>query len=373
MKKEDLRIAVLENITELGEKVNKHLQELNNSKTKYIVDIENVRFSNGEGKVKINSSVRDTDLFILADVGNYNMSYNFFGREHFMSPDEHFQDIKRSISATSGSAKRIVVVMPLLYQARQHKRKGRESLDCAIALQELETLGVNSIITFDAHDPNISNAIPNLPFENFYPTHIILNDLIDNEDIDMNNLLVVRPDMGAVERARYYAEMLSCDVGIFYKRRDLTKVVNGKNPIVAHMYMGADVVGKDIIVVDDMIASGQSMIEVASELKKKGANKVFLIATFSLLTEGIEKFEEAYQNGEFNRLYSTNLSYVPKEIKEKEWYHDVDCSYYLANIINTLNKEDSLSKLFNGKEVILEKVKILKKKINRMTKEKNKK
>lgn len=357
MKKEDLRIAVLDNIKEFGEKVNKHLQEINNSKTNYIVDIDDVRFSNGEGKVRINSSVRDTDLFILSDVGNYNMSYNFYGKEHFMSPDEHFQDIKRSISATSGSAKRIVAVMPLLYQARQHKRKGRESLDCAIALQELEALGVKSIITFDAHDPNISNAIPNLPFENFYPTHIILNDLINNEDINMSNLLVVSPDMGAVERARYYADMLRCDVGVFYKRRDLTKVVNGKNPIVAHMYMGADVEGKDILVVDDMIASGQSMIEVAVELKKKGANKVFLIATFSLLTEGITKFEESYKNGEFNRMYSTNLSYVPKEIKEKEFYKDVDCSYYVANIINTLNKKDSVGELFfNGKESIIEKV-----------------
>ncbi len=350
MYKDELRLIVLENCKELGEKVNKHLQEFHETKKNYIIPIENSRFSNGEGKIKLKSTVREKDLFIISDVGNYGIEYNMRGINIPMSPDEHFQDIKRVISATSGHASRITVVMPLLYQARQHKRKGRESLDCAIALQELEKMGVSNIITFDAHDPNVSNAIPNLPFENFYPTHIILDTLLEQEKDNLKNILVVSPDMGAMERARYYAEMLESDVGVFYKRRDLSKLINGKNPIVEHVYMGADVKDKNIIVVDDMIASGQSMIEVAHELKKKGAKTVYLIATFALLTEGPEAFEAAYQNNYFEKLYSTNLSYVPDSIKKHDWYQDVDCSKFLANIISVLNERDSLSSLHSGIE-----------------------
>jgi len=350
-----MKLVVMNNVSELGNKVNKHLQELNKTNTDYKVKMVSDRFSNGEGKVSIKESVNGTDLYILSDVGNYGISYMMHGKEHFMSPDEHFEDIKRVIAATSGHASKINVIMPLLYEARQHKRRGNESLDCAIALQELERIGVDNIITFDAHDPSICNAIPRLPFENFYPTHTILEELIENEDI--KDLLVISPDMGAMERARYYADMLGCDVGVFYKRRDLSKVVNGKNPIVEHMYMGADVNGKDVIVVDDMIASGGSMIEVAEHLREKGARNIYLIATFSLFTEGTDKFVQAHEDGLFNKLYSTNLSYVPDEIKNNEWYVDVDCSKYLALIINTFNKKGDIEELWNGKKKIINKIK----------------
>ena len=350
-----MKLVIMNNVSELGNKVNKHLQELNKTNTDYKVKMVSDRFSNGEGKVSIKESVNGTDLYILSDVGNYGISYMMHGKEHFMSPDEHFEDIKRVIAATSGHASKINVIMPLLYEARQHKRRGNESLDCAIALQELERIGVDNIITFDAHDPSICNAIPRLPFENFYPTHTILEELIENEDI--KDLLVISPDMGAMERARYYADMLGCDVGVFYKRRDLSKVVNGKNPIVEHMYMGADVKGKDVIVVDDMIASGGSMIEVAEHLREKGARNIYLIATFSLFTEGTDKFVQAHEDGLFNKLYSTNLSYVPEEIKNNEWYVDVDCSKYLALIINTFNKKGDIEELWNGKKKIINKIK----------------
>ena len=350
-----MKLVIMNNVSELGNKVNKHLQELNKTNTDYKVKMVSDRFSNGEGKVSIKESVNGTDLYILSDVGNYGISYMMHGREHFMSPDEHFEDIKRVIAATSGHASKINVIMPLLYEARQHKRRGNESLDCAIALQELERIGVDNIITFDAHDPSICNAIPRLPFENFYPTHTILEELIENEDI--KDLLVISPDMGAMERARYYADMLGCDVGVFYKRRDLSKVVNGKNPFVEHMYMGADVKGKDVIVVDDMIASGGSMIEVAEHLREKGARNIYLIATFSLFTEGTDKFVQAHEDGLFNKLYSTNLSYVPDEIKNNEWYVDVDCSKYLALIINTFNKKGDIEELWNGKKKIINKIK----------------
>lgn len=352
---DNLKLIVMDNCIQLGLKVDEHLKNVRNGGN-YIIPVTNSRFSNGEGKIKLEETVRDKDLYILSDVGNYSINYQMHGLEHFMSPDEHFQDIKRVISATSGHASKITVIMPLLYQSRQHKRKGRESLDCAIALQELEQLGIDNIITFDAHDPNVSNAIPKLPFENFYPTHTILEKLIEEEKDNIDNLLVVSPDMGAMERARYYAEMLGCDVGAFYKRRDLSKVENGKNPIIEHVYMGASVKNKNIIIVDDMIASGQSMIEVANELKKKGAKSIFLVATFALLTEGIKKFVDAYDKGLFNKLYSTNLSYVPDLVKSEKWYCDVDCSKQLSKIINTLNNKNSLRTIYNGKEEILAKI-----------------
>ena len=350
-----VKLVVLNNILEFGSKVNNHLMKMNKTKESYIVKSKSDRFSNGEGKVAINESVNGTDLYIISDVGNYGISYMMHGREHFMSPDEHFEDIKRVIAATSGHADKINVIMPLLYEARQHKRRGNESLDCAIALQELEKMGVDNIITFDAHDPSICNAIPRLPFENFYPTHNILEVLINKENI--NDLLVISPDMGAMERARYYADMLGCDVGVFYKRRDLSKVVNGKNPIVEHMYMGANPKDKDILVVDDMIASGGSMIEVAEELKKRGARNIYLIATFALLTEGINKFNEAYEKGLFTKLYSTNLSYVPEEVKKLDWYEEVDISEYLALIINTIHQSENIEVLWNGKKEIINKIK----------------
>ena len=347
----NLKLIVLENIKELGEKVNNDLKLIRGEKTNYMITAKNTRFSNGEGKVKIEDTVRDKDIYIISDVGNYDITYNMRGVLHHMGPDEHFGDIKRTILALSGYQEKITLIMPLLYQARQHKRKGRESLDCALALQELERLGVNHIITFDAHDPNVSNAIPNLPFENFYPTNTILEDLLQTEDLE--DILVISPDMGAMERARYFAEMLDTNVGVFYKRRDLTKVVNGKNPIIEHTYMGPTVEGYDALIVDDMIASGSSMLEVGKMLKEKGTRKVYFIATFSLFTEGIEEFVKAYENNYFYKLYTTNLSYIPKEYKDKPWFHTVDCSMNIAQIINALHNKESLTPLLNGKEKIL--------------------
>ena len=347
----NLKLIVLDNIKKIGDNVNYKLQNLNNTKENYIVNMSQSRFSNGEGKVTINDTVRDKDIYILSDVGNYGETYKMHNFMHHMAPDEHFQDIKRTISALSGSAERITVIMPLLYQSRQDKREGKESLDCAIALQELEHMGVNHIVTFDCHNPNVCNAIPNLPFENFYPTNTILTDLLTKEEI--NDLLVISPDLGATKRARYYAEMLGCDVGIFYKRRDLSKVVNGKNPIVEHTYIGKDVKDKDVIVVDDMIASGSSMLEVGEDLKEKGAKQVFFITTFSLFTEGIDMFDKAYQDNAFDKLYTTNLTYIPEEYQQRKWLHTVDCSEKIAQIINCLHNKESLKNISNGKDKIL--------------------
>ena len=347
----NLKLIVLNNFLEVGKNVNLELKKIRKENTNYIIPHTETRFSNGEGKIKIDDTVRDKDIYIMSDIGNYGITYNLQGFTNHMTPDEHFMDIKRTISALAGYQEKITLIMPLLYQARQHKRKGRESLDCALALQELERLGVNHIITFDAHDPYIANAIPNLPFENIYPTNTILKELLQNEEL--KDILIISPDMGATERARYYAEILKCNIGIFYKRRDLTQIVNGKNPIIEHTYMGSDVKDKDIIVVDDMIASGSSMLEVGKLLKEKGARKVYFIATFSLFTEGIDVFDKAYLDNTFDKLYTTNLSYTRNEYKEKEWLHTVDCSKDIASIINLLHNKEPLSNFLNDKEKIL--------------------
>ncbi len=339
----DLKLIVLDNIKEVGLEVDDYLKKMNKTDSSYIMKLTKDRFSNGEGKIRIDETIRDKDVFILADVGNYGETYQMHGFEVHMGPDEHFQDIKRAISALSGYAKRITVIMPLLYQSRQDRRRGRESLDCALGLQELERLKVNHIITFDCHQKEVSNAIPDIPFENIYPTNSILEDLVD--EVSIKNALVISPDIGAMERARYYADMLKLDVGVFYKRRDLSKVVNGKNPIVEHAYMGADVKNKTCIVVDDIIASGGSMLEVGEKLKERGAKKVIFIASFALFTEGIEKFDEAYKNKSFNALYTTNLTYIPKEIKNKKWIKIVDCSKRIAELIDAIHKGKSVSKI----------------------------
>lgn len=345
--KRKIKLLVMDNIKELGDKINEHLKNINNTQEDYLINFNASRFSNGEGKLAILEEIMGSDLYILSDVGNYGISYMLHGNIHLMGPDEHYADIKRAIAATSGHASKINILMPLLYEARQHKRRGNESLDCAIALQELERMGVSSIITMDAHDPSVCNAVPRLSFDNFYPTHIILNNLIKQEKLE--NPIVISPDMGAMERARYFADLLKCDVGVFYKRRDLSKVVNGKNPIVEHMYMGSSVLNRDILVVDDMIASGSSMLEVAEKLKKLGARRVYLIATFALFTEGIENFNESYKEQLFDYVYTTNLSYVPQKLKKQKWYKEVDCSNYLAEIINTLNKMENVGELWNKK------------------------
>ena len=350
---DDLRLIVMSNIKSFGKKVDERLQELRGETKSYMVSIEEARFNNGEGKVKINETIRNKDVYIISDIGNHSITYNMFDYEHHMGPDEHLMDIKRVISAIRGQASNITVVMPLLYQSRQHRRKGRESLDCAMAIQELQALGVKTIITFDVHDPNIQNATPCMSFENFYPTHTILESFIEKETLDFDNLLVVSPDTGAMDRAIYYANMLNTDVGMFYKRRDLTKIVDGKNPIVQHEYMGKDVNGKNVIVVDDMIASGGSMLEVAAELKKRGASKVYLVATFALFTSGLEKFNKAYKDGLFDMLYTTNLTYINPKLKKQKWFYDVDCSRFLSKIINVLNRHQSITPLLNGKEEIV--------------------
>ena len=353
LENDDLRLVVMNNIKDFGKKVDNNLAALRGDTKTYMVSLDEVRFNNGEGKIKINETVRKKDVYILSDVGNHSMTYNMFGYENHVGPDEHFMDIKRVIGAIRSQASSVTVIMPLLYESRQHRRKGRESLDCAMAMQELEKLGVDSVITFDVHDPNIQNATPCMSFENFYPTHTILESFIENENLDFDNLLVVSPDTGAMDRALYYANMLNTNVGMFYKRRDLTKIVNGKNPIVQHEYMGCDVKDKNVIVVDDMIASGSSMLEVAEELKKRGANKVYLVATFALFTSGLEGFNKAYKEGIFDMLYTTNLTYINPKLKKQKWFYDVDCSKFLAKIINVLNRHQSISPLLNGKEEIV--------------------
>lgn len=356
MSKNNLGILVLDNFKEFGQKVEKHLEEIRNTNENYLIDLDASRFSNGEGKITLKNSVREKNLFILSDIGNYSLGYEYHGQKHILSPDEHFQDIKRAISATCGHATKISLITPLLYESRQHRRKSRESLDCAIALQELERLGVNNIITFDVHDPNVCNAIPNLSFDNFYPTNTILEYMLESTPNIFDDALVISPDMGAMERARYYAEIIGCDVGVFYKRRDLSKVVNGKNPVVAHVYMGTDVKDKNVFIVDDMIASGGSVLEVAQELRGKGAKKINIICTFSLFTDGISKFEEAYKNGYFDSLYTTNLSYIPHEFTSLEWFNTVDLSEMVATIIDRLDRREAVSDLLNGRKDLFQKI-----------------
>ena len=350
--KNDLCLLVMDSCADLGEKVNNELQKIRKVSTDFRTFVESIKFNDGEGKALIKDSIRGKDVYILTDPHNYSITYNMHGQIHQTSPDEHFMDILRVISATMGHAKQINVVMPLLYQSRQHRRKSRESLDCATALQILQGMGVHEIITFDVHDPNIQNATPLLAFDNFYPTNDLLKALLAKEKIDLNNILVISPDIGAMERAKFLAKILRCDIGVFYKQRDVSKVVNGKNPIIDHKYLGNDVEGKTIIVVDDMLASGGSMLEVAEELKKRKADKIFFFTSFSLFSEGYDKFDEAYEKKLFNAIYSTNLNYVPDEILVKPWFNSVDCSLYLAKIIDCLNNEESLYQLMEDNSAV---------------------
>lgn len=347
-----LGLIVLRSCKQLGDMVENRIKQLRgeeNSDVKYIIPIEEVRFSNGEGKIKILDTVRGKDIFILADVGNYSCTYKMFGSENRMGPDEHYQDIKRALSAIGGKANRITVIMPLLYSSRQHKRKGRESLDCAVALEELESLGVDAIISFDVHDPTIHNAIPSSSFENIFPTYSVLKNFINNEgdDIFKDNMTVISPDTGAMDRAIYYANVLGLDVGMFYKRRDHSRIVNGKNPIVQHEYIGGPLEGKRVLIVDDMIASGESVIDIINELSKQNVSDTYVVATFAFFTEGVEKFDKLYEEGKLKKLYSTNLSYIPDEIKKRPWFVETDLSKFMAKIVNTLSKDDSISPLLD--------------------------
>ncbi len=321
----------------------------------YILDAKVPRFGSGEAKGVINESVRGTDLYLLVDVANYSLTYSLCGHENHMSPDDHYQDLKRIIAAVGGKARRITVIMPFLYESRQHKRTSRESLDCALALQELVKMGVDNIITFDAHDPRVQNAIPLHGFETIQPAYQFIKGLLRSVKglkIDSDNMMVISPDEGGMGRAIYIANVLGLDMGMFYKRRDYTKIVNGRNPIVAHEFLGTSVDGKDMIIIDDMISSGESMLEVAAALKARNAGRIFVFSTFGLFTNGLEKFDEAYEKGLIDKVLTTNLVYQSPELLEKPWYINCDMSKYIAYIIDTLNHDSSISDLLNPVEKI---------------------
>lgn len=327
----------------------------NYKKDSYIIDALCPRFGSGEAKAILNESVRGKDVYLLVDVCNYSLTYKLCGQINHMSPDDHYQDLKRMIAAISGKARRITVIMPFLYEGRQHKRSSRESLDCALALQELTDMGVENIITFDAHDPRVQNAIPLKGFETVQPTYQFLKALLQNvPDIKMNadNMMVVSPDEGAMNRAIYFANVANMDVGTFYKRRDYTKIVEGRNPIIAHEFLGSNVEGKDVVVIDDMISSGDSMIDVATELKRRKANRIFVASTFGLFTNGLAKFDEAYKEGLIYRVMTTNLVYQPEELLKRDYYINVDMSKYIALLIDTLNHDCSISEYLNPTERI---------------------
>ncbi len=316
----------------------------------FLLDCCNPRFGSGEGKGLIKSSVRGDDIYILLDVLNHSITYSLRGQINHMSPDDHFQDLKRVIGAVGGKARRITVIMPFLYESRQHKRTGRESLDCAMALHELINMGVENILTFDAHDPRVQNAIPYKGFENIPTTYQFVKNIlrrVSDLQIDSQHMMILSPDEGGTQRAVYMANVLGLDMGIFYKRRDYSQIVNGRNPIVAHEYLGPSVEGKDIIILDDMISSGDSMIDVATELKKRNANRVFVTASFGLFTDGLKKFDEAYEKGLFDYVVITNLVYLPPELLDRPYFIMCDMSKYIALLIDTLNHDESISHLLN--------------------------
>lgn len=321
----------------------------------YILQAKVPRFGSGEAKGIILESVRGTDLYILVDVGNYSLSYSLCGHENHMSPDDHYQDLKRIISAVGGKARRITVIMPFLYESRQHKKSSRESLDCAIALQELVSMGVDNIITFDAHDARVQNAIPLHGFETVSPTYQFIKGLLSHFrdlQIDSGHMMVISPDEGGMSRAIYMANVLGLDMGMFYKRRDYTRIVNGRNPIVAHEFLGASVEGKDMIIIDDMISSGESALEVAAALKERKANRIYICATFGLFTSGLDKFDKAYADKLIDGVLTTNLIYQPEKLLKSEWYINCDMSKYIAYIIDTLNHDTSISDLLNPNDRI---------------------
>ena len=360
-----LGLIPLKSCAELGEKVNRHLVEWRRERESehkstiaftgyqrdnYIIDAQTPRFGSGEAKGTIEESIRGDDLYFMVDVCNYSLTYKLYRHTNHMSPDDHFQDLKRVIAAAAGKARRINVIMPFLYEGRQHKRSGRESLDCATALQELVSMGVENIITFDAHDPRVQNAIPLKGFETVQPIYQFIKSLLKVEkdlQIDSDHMMVISPDEGGMKRAIFFANVLGLDMGMFYKRRDYTQIVNGRNPIVAHEFLGSDIEGKDVVVIDDMISSGESMLDVAKELKMRKARKVFIFATFGLFTNGFSKFDEYYQNGLIDRIFTTNLVYQTPELLTKPYYTSVDMSKYIALIIDNLNHDDSLSELLD--------------------------
>ena len=370
-----LGIVPLKSCSKMGEKVDDYLVQWREQREhenqsnlafsgykrdSYVVSASTPRFGSGEGKGVLNDSIRGYDLYIMVDVCNYSIEYSLCGTTNHMSHDDHYADLKRVIAAAGGKARRINVIMPFLYESRQHKRSGRESLDCALMLQELTAMGVENIITFDAHDPRVHNSIPLKGFESVSCTYQFIKYLllgVDDLHIDSEHMMVISPDEGGMGRAVYFANVLGLDMGMFYKRRDYTKIVNGRNPIVAHEFLGTNVEGKDVIIIDDMISSGESMIDVASELKKRGASRVFCATTFGLFTNGFDKFDEAYEKGIIDKILTTNLVYQPDELLSKPWYINVDMSKYMALLIDTLNHDSSISDLLNPVDRIQKRVK----------------
>lgn len=362
-----LKIVAMNNCKEIGQRVNDIITTQRKKKGEnsnqpefmkvdymtdnYLVDFDCLRFGTGEGRAIVNESIRGTDLFIIADTVNMSETYSIRGQKTNMSPDDHFMDLKRIIMACSGHPRRITVIMPYLYEGRQHIRLINESLDCAQALQELTAMGVETIITFDAHDNRVQNAIPNQSFDNFYTSYQFISEVLaNNPDLkaDNDHLMIVSPDEGGMRRAVYYASQLGVDMGMFYKRKDYSKIVDGEHPVVSFEFLGNDVKGKDVIVVDDMIASGKTIMEVAAELKKREANKVIICVTFGLFSNGLSVLESAYEKGYFDSIYTTNLCYCPEELKDKTYYHNVDLSRYIALIIDTLNHDTSVNDIMDA-------------------------
>ena len=354
-----LGLIPLEGARELGEKINEHLvrwaKEAGRNQDNFIVESECPRFSSGDGKGLIKSTIRGDDLYFIVDVGNYSCTYNMFGRQNCMSPDDHLQDLKRLIQATSGKAHRINVIMPILYGGRQHRRSYRESLDCAVMLQELAAMGVANVVTFDAHDPRVQNAVPLMGFDNVMPTYQVLKALFRNvPDISLtrDHFMIVSPDEGAMNRNMYYASVLGVDLGMFYKRRDYSRVVNGRNPIVAHEYLGSSVEGKDVFIADDIISSGESMLDIAYALKKQKAGRIFAYATYAIFTNGLDAFDKAYKEGMISGVLGSNLTYRSPELREREWFFEVDVSKYIAYFIAALNHDNSVSTIIDPHQKI---------------------
>ena len=365
-----LGIIPLESSRELGQKVNEYIVSWRNDrlstnqgnilfenykKDTYIIDSKCSRFGSGEAKGTIYESIRGKDLYFIVDVTNYNVKYKLCGYENRMSPDDHYSDLKRLIAAAAGKARRINVIMPFLYESRQHKRTSRESLDCAVALQELKSIGVDNIITFDAHDPRVQNAIPLSGFESIQPNYQFIKAIFNSVDdliVDSDHMMMISPDEGAMSRVVYYANVLGIDMGMFYKRRDYSTVVNGRNPIVAHEFLGASVEGKDVIIIDDMISSGESMLDTARELKKRKAKRVFVASTFGLFTNGLESFDKAYEEGVISKILTTNCIYQTPELLSKPYYVNVDMSKYVALLIESLNHDRSISELLDPSDKI---------------------
>ncbi len=357
----DLGIIPLQSCSGLGNMVNEYivdwrkeresvLHQDDRVKDSYIVNTKCSRFGSGEAKGTILDSIRGKDLYLLVDVTNYSIEYSLCGHMNKMSPDDHYSDLKRIITAAAGKARRINVIMPFLYESRQHKRTSRESLDCAVALQELHALGVENIITFDAHDPRVQNAIPNSGFDSIQPTYQFIKSLFNNVpdlQVDSDHMMIISPDEGAMGRAVYYSNVLGLDLGMFYKRRDYSRVVNGRNPIVAHEFLGSSVEGKDVFIVDDMISSGESMLDVAKELKKRKAKRVFVAATFGLFTNGLKQFDEYYEQGLISKVLTTNVIYQTPDLLSRPYYINVDLSKYIALMIDKLNYDHSISELLD--------------------------